>query len=406
MVHRPISDPEDLGDHLQLALSVELSTVPPYLCALYSIVGRSSDAAMTVRSVVVEEMLHMAIVGNLMNAIGRQPQLRAEFVPRYPGFIPHHAAGGPFIQLGPLTAELARTVFMEIERPEASRESPAEGDEFHTIGQFYKAIEEGFEVCADADPSLFEPDPPRPQRTDTYFAVGGGKLVEVHDLQGAKEALDQITEQGEGALYPGTPLPGQERFGDYNNWGPRVDGSYGPIVGTSWELSHYRKFQQLADGETPVPPTYPMQPNPSADALPEKLRPLSELFDGCYTLLLRSIERTLSSPASDPRYFKVAFPLMQSALPELATLLMRTPLHRDADPLLGPTAGPAFLYRRASADALLKVAQTLSERPPDLGADYREAWDAAMFATVIALQGSARPVLSAPDKPLTGSRVW
>jgi hypothetical protein len=40
-----------------------------------------------------------------------------------------------------LRTELARYVFMEIEQPESSPKVPPEGDDFQTIGQFYKAIE-------------------------------------------------------------------------------------------------------------------------------------------------------------------------------------------------------------------------------------------------------------------------
>src|SRR6516162_7274756 len=96
-IYHPIETIEDLGKHLQWALSVELSTIPPYLTALYSIQDVSSDAYSTIRSVVVEEMLHMMQVANLMNSIGVAPSLDKQYVPEYPSFIPHHAAGGPFI---------------------------------------------------------------------------------------------------------------------------------------------------------------------------------------------------------------------------------------------------------------------------------------------------------------------
>ena len=47
----------ELREHLQMAIGVELSTVPPYLYAMYSIVDQTSDAALLIRSVVAEEML-------------------------------------------------------------------------------------------------------------------------------------------------------------------------------------------------------------------------------------------------------------------------------------------------------------------------------------------------------------
>lgn len=379
-VYRPITDPDDLIRHLQWALCVEVSTIPPYLCALYSIVDRGTDAAALVRSVVVEEMLHTALVSNLSNAIGGKPSLAPHLVPLYPGYIPHHAAGGPFIQLQALTPALARSVFMAIEQPEASPRAPAEGNHFETIGQFYKAIEEGFENCAERDPKLFDRDTGL-QRSDTYFGGGGGELVVAHDLAAAKRAITEITEQGEGAPQARPPLPGEERFGDLDHYGTRTDGTYGPIIGTPWELSHYRKFQQLADGEVPIPDTYPMLPNPSSDELEGDVRGLAELFDGCYTLVLVALERSFTTPATEASFFAAAFPVMQSVLPPLATLLMQTPIERGADPDLGPTAGPGFAYRKRAVPELVAEAEHLLAHPPDLGTDYRQAWTEALQAT-------------------------
>jgi hypothetical protein len=380
-VYQRIGTPGELATHLQWALCVELSTIPPYLCALYSIVDRSTFAAKLVRAVVVEEMLHMALVANLLNAIGTSPSLAPEFVPLYPGYIPHHAAGGPFIQLQPLSPALARSVFMAIERPEPEDlHAPAEGDCFHTIGQFYKAIEEGFATCVKHHPHLFQNDTAALQRSDIYFGAGGGELVVVHCLHKAREALKMITEQGEGAVRPVPPRPGEERYGGADHYGTRPDGTYGPIIGTPWDLSHYRKFQQLADGEVPVPDTYPMQANPDNKRLGGSARGLAELFDGCYTLVLRALECSFTTPDVEGGFFGVAFPVMEFVLPQLATLLMQTPVETRGDPELGPTAGPAFVYRAGDAASLVKEAEHLLGLPPDHGIDYKQRWTAALTA--------------------------
>jgi hypothetical protein len=333
-----------------------------------------------------------------MNAIGVLPSLAPEHVPLYPGFMLHHAAGGPFIQLQPLSAALASTVFMAIEQPEPSPHAPAEGDQFKTIGQFYKAIEQGFERCAAEDPDLFKRDTGF-QRSDTYIGGGGGELVVVHDLASAKRALREITEQGEGAPLAHPPLPGEEPFGAYDAYGMRPDGTYGPIIGTPWELSHFRKFEQLATGEVAIPATYPMQANPSAP--PDgPIADLSALFDACYTLVLTSLERAFTSAATDSAFFGVAFPIMQSVLPQFATVLMQTPLEAGADPGLGPTAGPAFLYRAQPAGEIVAGAQALIGRAPDLGSGYAQAWDQALHATVAALAAEVPAhAHTAPGKP-------
>jgi hypothetical protein len=383
-VYREIKDRKALRDHLQWALCVEISTIPPYLCALYSIVDRSTDAAALVRSVVLEEMLHAALVSNLLNAIGGTPSLAPHLVPRYPGYIPHHAAGGPYIQLQALSPTLAETVFMAIEQPEPSPHAPPEGNRFHTIGQFYKAIEKGFVNCAERYPDLFAHT--GVQQSDTYFGAGGGKLVVVDSLDAAGKAIREITEQGEGATHPHPPVPGAERFSDLDHYGTRLDGTYGPIVGTPWELSHYFKFRQLARGEVPVPATYPMQPNPSSDEFDGDVRALAELFDGCYTLVLRALERSFSSPDGAASFFGTAFPVMQSVLPQLATLLMTTPVETGGDPELGPTAGPGFAYREQPVDALVHESRWLLERAPDYGTDYIQAWDATLSSTADVLE--------------------
>jgi hypothetical protein len=392
-VYRPITTPKALATHLQWALSVELSTIPPYLCALYSVRDRSTAAADLVRDVVVEEMLHMALVSNLMNAIGHKPSLARRFVPLYPGYMPHHAAGGPFIQLQSLSPALARTVFMAIEQPERSPRAPAEDDEFETIGQFYKAIELGFDRCITDD--FIKRNDTGCQRSDIYVGGGGGELMVVHTVEDARRALKEIIEQGEGAPLAHPPLPGDEPFGAYDHYGLRPDGTYGPIIGTPWELSHYRRFQQLATGEVEIPPTYPMQPNPSADDLEGPTRELSELFDACYTLVLTALGRTFRSSGSDGAFFGEAFPVMQSALPPLATVLMRSPLEHGADPDLGPNAGPAFVYRPRRREEIIASAESLVGKAPDVGAHYIRAWDEALYATVDAL------VADAPARPRT-----
>jgi len=392
MRYRPIRTVPDLARHLQWAMSVELSTVPPYLTALYSITDNSADAYRLIRSVAIEEMLHMMLVANLLNSIGTVPDLTGDdVVPSYPGYIPHHAAGGPYIQLQALSPGLARSVFMAIEQPEASPCAPAEGDDFQTIGQFYKAIEEGFEYCVKefGHEGVFGKGTPY-QRDDTYFGSGGGHLVVVHDLAGAKLAINEIVEQGEGATHPQPPTPGEEPFGGYEHYGERLDGTYGPILGVPWELSHYRKFEQIATGAVPTPDVYPMRANPSPDDLEGDLRRAANLFDDCYGLTLRALEGALGSPAEPTDFFGVAFPVMHFALPPLAQLLMQTPLEAAADPAYGPNAGPAWRYRAGRLDAILREAEALLAADPGRGETYLRLWRQSLGRVVETLRGACR----------------
>ncbi len=54
-----ITTVQDLRAHLQWAIQVELTTIPTYLYAMYSIKEGGSEAAAVFKGVVVEEMLHV-----------------------------------------------------------------------------------------------------------------------------------------------------------------------------------------------------------------------------------------------------------------------------------------------------------------------------------------------------------
>src|SRR5205814_9740901 len=118
--------------HLQWAIALEHATLPPYMCALYSIApGTNREASAAIASVLIEEMLHMTLAANVLNAIGGAPVLDAPgFIPRYPAYLPHSADAFlvPLSRFSPATVE----TFMKIEKPEGQN-APAEADRFDTI---------------------------------------------------------------------------------------------------------------------------------------------------------------------------------------------------------------------------------------------------------------------------------
>src|SRR5262249_29902476 len=115
-----ITDLESLRATAQLAVELEHATIPTYLCALLSIKqGRNREVAGLIRSVVIEEMLHMALACNLLNAIGGAPQIdRPSFVPRYPGHLPAGLRPDLTVTLRRCSIEQIRDVFLSIEEPE------------------------------------------------------------------------------------------------------------------------------------------------------------------------------------------------------------------------------------------------------------------------------------------------
>ena len=112
-------DLQQLRRDLQTALELEHSTIPPYLTALYSIKnGHNSKVSMLLKTIVVQEMLHMSLVANLLNAVGGKPVLtRPGFVPRYPTPLPSGIQQGLIVGLQNLSLPLIRDVFMRIEEP-------------------------------------------------------------------------------------------------------------------------------------------------------------------------------------------------------------------------------------------------------------------------------------------------
>eukprot|EP00058_Branchiostoma_floridae_P011442 XP_002596930.1 hypothetical protein BRAFLDRAFT_76430 [Branchiostoma floridae] len=110
---------EELKRALQLALQIELATIPPYLSALFSIKdGNNRKVAAIIRSVVIEEMKHMSLVSNLLNAIGGSPVLNhSSVVPSYPAPLPGGANPGLVVTLARCSLNQIETVFKGIERP-------------------------------------------------------------------------------------------------------------------------------------------------------------------------------------------------------------------------------------------------------------------------------------------------
>ncbi|WP_052230283.1 ferritin-like protein [Streptomyces sp. CT34] len=186
---------------LQAALKLELTTVPLYLTGMYTIKpGTNREAFLTMRSVVMEEMLHMALVSNLINALGGQPVLDdPRYLPSYPGQMPYGyfdpaKSDGNIALLGYSSAALQ--LFVNIESPPWDK--PAlDNKGWRTIGQFYGLISNWLEELQEKDEELFNGNPSR-QLTPEHFYNSGGEVVEVHDYKSACTAIEVVVEEGEG----------------------------------------------------------------------------------------------------------------------------------------------------------------------------------------------------------------
>ena len=331
----PIDSIESLRTHLQWALELEHSTIPPYLCALYSIPeGTNPVATAVVRSVVMEEMLHMTLAANVLNAVGGTPRLaESRLVAKYPAYLPH-SDKRVHVHLLPLCREALET-FLLIERP-APAGAPPQSNRYDTIGQFYEAIEIGLRAMVEQHgaSAVFKGKRSHQVQPATWYYGGGGQVIEVHNLETALAALGEITEQGEG--YDGGITDGDGRFDD-------VD-----------ELAHYYRFNELLLGRRYEPSDTEVS-GPTGDELPvdwDVIAPMAPdprsakyrayptihkqmvAFNRIYTRLLHQLQAAFTGT---PSALRDAAPIMYE-LRYQAEALMRipSPLHP------GQTVGPAF----------------------------------------------------------------
>jgi hypothetical protein len=201
---------EDLYGPLQGAIELEHATIPIYLTSFLSIKkGLMTDIAAILRSVFMEEMLHMCIACNVLNAIGGAPVInKPGFVPTYPGPLPMNI-GDLKVHLAPLSMEQLE-LFMKIEEPEVPLKFPVKtallslSVSYATIGQFYQALIEKIQEFGD---DIFKKgDPARQVVGEQWFPAS--ELFAIQNAAQATQALQLIVEQGEGTHK--SPLSGGE----------------------------------------------------------------------------------------------------------------------------------------------------------------------------------------------------
>jgi hypothetical protein len=345
----PIETTQDLHDHLELAIRLELATVPPYLYAMYSIEDLDSEAALLLRSIVVEEMLHAALVTNLLLATGGTPDYAStRYMTRYPADLPHHDP--PLsIDLEPCSVDLIRRVFMRIEQPEA-RDAPAQPDRFETLGQFYHALEIGIERLSETTDLFSEPQAeaqlsdPRFYRPVAFDADDSGGLVLVDDLDSARQAIEIIIHQGEGLS--------DERWADPAHQ----------------ELTHYHKLLQISQGVSPLGAVRPVRTNPRTSDFPPAVQPVSELFNAIYRSLYLILHRVFEPGVNQAKAVGVLYLLMADVLSQIARFLVHQPIgNREY-------ASPTFEIHQFGSgkplDGIMRLAERCANTHPELSTVY------------------------------------
>jgi hypothetical protein len=192
----------DLQSALQTAIQLEFSTIPPYLCAQWSIDSDPGGVADMIQDIVVQEMYHFALAGNMLTATGGMPSVaNAAFLPKYPtnelpGGIPQKLT----VDLKPFSPAQAE-VFMQIEYPEFPPITLVAAAA--TIGAFYEAIAKGFTAV---NPTI---DP-------NAFAINSGEAKPIKSIADALAAIALIKGEGEGTEgSPAQPPTGLTDFAHY-----------------------------------------------------------------------------------------------------------------------------------------------------------------------------------------------
>ncbi len=344
----PIDSVRSLHSHLQLAINVELTTIPLYLYTMYSLADPAEETPQLIRSVAAEEMLHATIVGNLMVATGGRPCFYdPTTIPTFPCELPHHTPTLP-LSLTRYSPAVVQDVFLVVEAP-AEVDAPPEADEYETLGQFYRAVE--LALCElDEDGTLFaQPNldrqvgDPEFYQAVKYDSLGSGSLYEITSCERALEALEIIVHQGEGL--------GHDRYAD-------------PAHA---ELTHYARFLDICQGKCEVGEVLPVPDNPRADNYPAPAAEVAHFFNALYCYSFVLMDRLFQPQSHKDRSALIStlYGTMVALMRPVATYL--TTLEIGG----GLVAAPTFEYhsfpdpKNAERD-LRRMGESLAQGHPEL----------------------------------------
>jgi len=183
-----------LREKLHTAIELEHSTIPPYLYAYWSVKDDTSEAAMSLLEVAKEEMNHMAMACNIMNAVGGYVNCaNPNFIPSYPTELPGHSETVSSMKIGLHKLSKESIVgFLYIELPRDPNDDRDPQDGWTTIADFY------LDILADIDELDDEDFNHGRQLNPTDSPDASGILIPVQNKRDAKLCIAEIIEQGEG----------------------------------------------------------------------------------------------------------------------------------------------------------------------------------------------------------------
>lgn len=339
---------QDLRGALQTAIELEHATIPPYLTAMFTLYNTGNDEISNlIGSVVKEEMLHMSIACNVLNAIGGNPVInKPGFIPTYPGPLPGGVETGLIVPIAKFSKKLIKEVFMMIEEPETiiPIELMRADAEKITIGKFYEKIKGQIDILETAanavGKTIFTGDPSYQMTNEKWFPAQ--ELFPITDKESAFRGIDLIVDQGEGTSTD--PFVKESDLG----------------TGEPEEPAHYYRFEEIYKGKrlvqnpdpagepkysysgAPIPyntaliPNMTMNPKMKDYPVNTVAYTNSKFFNYTYTNLLNSLHITFNG---EPDKIDAAMGLMYS-LRLYALKLLQTPDPNNP----GFVAGPSYEY--------------------------------------------------------------
>lgn len=301
-----------LRNALQAAIELEFATLPPYLCAYWSIKNNLAFAALSIREILREEMLHFGLACNLLTSVGGSPIIdAADVVPKFPGSLPGGVRPELTLALSGLSPE-ALALFMAVESPDEAAEP---GDGSTSIGEFYEAIQTAFDEL-------------NPQITIQGQLAGPFGLSPLRDKAEVERALTLIRTQGEGS--PAGPEEGPNDLAHFFRFA---------------EIYHGRKLVRDSNGSwtfsgtvIDFPEVWPMANIPTGGYSQNQVSPAIwndvRTFDEKYTLMLNQLQEAWATGNGQP--------LMDSIVTMFSMRSNAVRLMQSAIPGSGGTYGPCF----------------------------------------------------------------
>ena len=388
---------EELYFLLGEAAEFEHSVMCSYLYAMWSLKrdGREGVTAgelaaidgwrRSLRQVALEEMLHLALVNNLLAATGAAPHLWRPPFPISAGWFPTDVV----MRLSPFNR---RTLdhFMYLERPEgvelvdgagfdhpAHHSRPARPDllaptprDYDSQGQLYHAILRGLAglVAEMGEDAVFVG---HGEAQVAGAEIGMPGLFKITDLASARRAIEEIVEQGEGA-------PAHRAGSHYQ----RVAAIRDELEALQRARPDFEPARCAAD--SPRLEDWPDAPSATRITDPATAK-IVDLGNALYALTMRTFAQVFS-PAPLPRRLRVELAAATNELMAATSLVGETATTlRVGEAAPGVTAGLTFDLALSSGQLVQRsAARILSERARELATAAARLGAVAPIAEVAA----------------------